>query len=583
MYNDKAVAYKAGVVPLGAQREFSWRNWDAIMGDTAAVHEAPARRAPILPVDERLVDDAYAAYAAPLGERRMVQIVRPFAVMSRHTYSNPMTLPLGPAYLAAVLEKAGYRAGIIDAVGEDIFNIRPSADGTCNVQGLGAEAILERIDPDIGVLGVSMMFSQEWVLHREFIRAAREAFPDVIIVGGGEHGTALPEYVLRDCPEIDYLVLGEGELTFLELVHHLFTGEDPRAVGGVAHIDEAGKFVINGLSRRIGQIDRLPRPAWHLCGVENYFIDNWTMGISMGRNMPILATRGCPYQCTFCSNPTMWTTRYLMREPAEVVDEIEDLIADHGANSIDFFDLTAIVKKEWILAFCAEIERRGVDVAWQLPSGTRSEALDAETLAAIKRTGCRLLVYSPESGSPTTLEKVKKKIKLERAIASMREAVRVGHTVKLNFVIGFPHETLREVRQTLAFAWRMAVVGVDDCNISVYTPYPGSELFQQLRADEIIGELDDAYFNSLLAQFDMTIENAYCVGVSGRTLSRARFLGHAVFYLLAYLLHPSRLVRLVRGLFGQRFQARSLFEQRVSDMVARRQLEARGDGASSGS
>ena len=338
--------------------------------------DRPARTVGAL--DSRHVGDLLARFAAPAGGAGTVQIVRPFAVISRTTYSAPITLPIGPAYLAATLEKAGYSVGIIDAIGEGIYQIVRSRCGDYNLQGLSTNEIIARIKPETRVLGVSMMFSQEWLEHRSFIRAVRQAFPKLTIVAGGEHPTAVPEHVLRDCPEIDYLVAGEGELTFLELVHGIMHGRDIGGIPGVSFIDRAGQFVATGLSRRIVDIDNLPPPAWHLCNVENYFIDNWTMGIAMGHNMPILATRGCPYQCTFCSNPTMWTTRYKMRDVGRVVDEIEFLIKQYKANSIDFFDLTAIVKKEWIIAFCKELKRRNINIAWQLPSGTRSEALDRE-------------------------------------------------------------------------------------------------------------------------------------------------------------------------------------------------------------
>ena len=115
----------------------------------------------------------------------------------------------------------------------------------------------------------------------------------------------------------------------------------------ISFINKESKFVDNGTSRRIEHIDKLPRPAWHLLKPENYFTDYFTIGLAKGnlKNMPILATRGCPYQCTFCSSPTMWTTRYLMRDPKEIVDEIEWLIKEYDANDFEFFDLTAIIKK----------------------------------------------------------------------------------------------------------------------------------------------------------------------------------------------------------------------------------------------
>ena len=120
--------------------------------------------------------------------------------------------------------------------------------------------------------------------------------------------------------------------------------------------------------------------------------------------MPILATRGCPYQCTFCSSPTMWTTRYIMRNPKDIVDEIEWLVKKYDANDFEFFDLTAIIKKSWMLAFCKELRERKIgNITWQLPVGTRSEALDKETLQAIYDSGCAYICYAPESGSEKSL------------------------------------------------------------------------------------------------------------------------------------------------------------------------------------
>ena len=522
--------------------------------------------------DDRHVEDAYSRYGPPPSDTRKVQIVRPYSALSRTTYSAAILPPLGIAYLASVLRNAGYVVGIIDAQGEDIFNIRPSACGNYNLQGLETEDLIDRIDPDTLVLGVSLMFSQEWLPQRDFIKQARKRFPDLIIVAGGEHPTALPEYTLRDCPEIDYVVTGEGELTFLDLVYRLFNGKDVSDSPGVSYIGGNGELVSNGFSNRIKHIDELPRPAWDLCKVENYFQPNWAMGIGMGRHMPILATRGCPYQCTFCSSPLMWTTRYKMRDPKDVADEIEDLVKTYDVNSIDFFDLTAIVKKDWTLAFCDELKSRNLNITWQLPSGTRSEALDEETLTALYETGCRLITYAPESGSVRTLEAIKKKLSLPKLVKSIRTAKRIGHTVKINLVIGFPHETLSDVLKTVFFSLKMAVLGVDDCNISIFSPYPGSELYDQLRNENKLPPPNDEYIVSLLVYFDLTKSVSYCERVSGPKLALLRLLVYALFYPLAYLLYPKRLVSVVKNLFGATFKPSNVFEQRVYDVFARTKL-----------
>ncbi len=284
--------------------------------------------------------------------------MRPFSVYSKTAYSSVMTLPVGPAYIASMLEAAGYSVDIIDAQGESILDLRSAGNGRYKIQGLSTEEIVARIDPDAAVLGISLMFSQEWPLHRELLREIHRAYPDLIIVAGGEHSTAMPELLLESDVGIGYVVKGEGEIPFLELIHRLVTDDPHNDIGGIVYIDREGNYVDGGLSRRILDIDNLPWPAWDKCEVPAYFTGNWSSGIAHGRNMPILATRGFPYQCTFCSNPTMWTTRYVMRDPALVVDEIEHLIETYSANSIDFADLTAIVRTDWILSFCAELERR---------------------------------------------------------------------------------------------------------------------------------------------------------------------------------------------------------------------------------
>src|SRR5262249_42887233 len=159
--------------------------------------------------------------------------------------------------------------------------------------------------------------------------------------------------------------------------------------------------------------------------------------------------------------PEMWTTRYYVRPVAAVVDEIADYVERYRISNIDFEDLTAFIKRDWILAFCAELERRNLRITYQLPSGTRSEALDAEVLSALWHSGCRNLTYAPESGSPRTLKDIKKKVRPERVLESMRLAKELGINVKANLMIGLPDERRRDLLHTLRFGLRAAWIGVD--------------------------------------------------------------------------------------------------------------------------
>lgn len=550
-------------------------------GTSSAAGAQLAPDIPVVPVirkagAQNMMTVAEALEAFPSAHGSKVAILRPPAIFSARAYSTPVSVALGPAYLASLLETAGYKVDVIDAIGEGLQSIRLSEDERFKFHGLNSEEIIARVKPDTEVLGVSMMFSQGWPQMREIIEDVKRAYPDLVIVAGGEHPTAMPEYVLRDSAAIDYVITGEGELAFLEFLHRHFAGDDMRDMPGIAYLEDDDACIYNGLSRRIADFANLPRPAWHLCHVENFFTGAWTHGIPYGRNMLILATRGCPYQCTFCSNATMWTTRYVMRPPNEVIDEIEWLVETYDANSIDFADLTAIVKKDWVLEFCAELKRRGLNIVWQLPSGTRSEALDRTTLQAIYDAGCRLLTYAPESGSEDSLHLIKKKVKLDNLTESLSAAIDIGHNVKINLIIGFPHETRRHCWDTIKFAMKAATLGVHDCLVSVFTPYPGSEIFDDLRIARTITHIDDEYFNDLTLQFDLSVKDSYCQHLAGWETALYRIIGMGLFYSVSFLSHPSRALHLLKVFYKADFQPNTVLEQRLRDMFVSLKLVRSG-------
>ena len=526
-------------------------------------------------LDHRHMDSSFSSFRAPKNDTRIITLCKPFVVFSKNSYSSPVTLPLGLAYLGGVLEKAGYKTKIIDATGgERPIKITRSQDNQYNLQGLNAEEILEKIDPNTFIFGISLMFSQEWLPHRLLIEKIKKKYPKIIIVAGGEHSSAIPEYILRDCPSINYVIKGEGEFSMLEFSYNLFNEKSVGDIPGICFIDEKNKFIDNGLSKRIEHIDKLPRPAWHLLKPENYFNDYFTLGLYSGRNMPILATRGCPFQCTFCSSPSMWTTRYVMRDPKEIVDEIEWLMKEYKANDFEFFDLTAIIKKSWILEFCNTIKNRELNnITWQLPVGTRTESLDEEVLKAIYDTGCHFVCYAPESGSQKSLDIIKKRVKIDKLIKSIRTSVKIGHKAKLNFIIGFPHETVIDCLKTIFFAMYCAIrLGVSDILFSVFAPYPGSELFEKLKKEKKL-KVNDKYFEKLHAQFDITKTDSYCEHVSGKMLIFLRFLGFSLSYITIYISRPKRIYKLLKSVFQKKFFADNLFEQRLYEFYLRTKLK----------
>jgi radical SAM superfamily enzyme YgiQ (UPF0313 family) len=263
----------------------------------------------------------------------------------------------------------------------------------------------------------------------------------------------------------------------------------------------------------------------------------------------------------------MWTTRWYARDPEQVLDEIQAYMEQYGATNFDFYDLTAIVKRSWIIQFTNRILERNMKFTWQLPSGTRSEAIDEEVCRLLYASGCRNMSYAPESGSPEVLKRIKKVVKLDRLEASVLSAVRNGLNVKLNIIMGFPKESRKELGETVRFLARMGYAGVHDMSISLFSPYPGSELYHDLRKAGKIPELSDEYFLGLCAYKDFSQSSSYSDDVTPRVLNMHRIAGFLVFYGIQYAVRPWRVVRLFVNLLQHRQESR--LDKSLQDLARR--------------
>ncbi len=526
----------------------------------------PPFEGPPLPTDAHIAGNEAAAVSAHRAARgRHVTIIRPPAISTRFTYTIGVVLPLGPAYVAATLLEAGHRVAVIDALGEAPLQRGPTREPNLVYHGLSIPEIVDRIDPATDAIGISVMFSQQWPHVADLVEAIHARLPNVAIFIGGEHVAGAWQFVLDNSPAVTACAIGEGEETMVELMEHVAGRRALADVAGIAcRID--GRAQRTAKRQRIRSLDTIARPAWHLFPVDKYHDGGFTYGVNLGRSMPILATRGCPYSCTFCSSPAMWTTRYYVRDVRDVVDEIASYVERYQATNVDFYDLTAIIKRDWILAFCAEIERRGLAITYQLPTGTRSEVLDEEVLSALYRTGCRNICYAPESGSPRTLARIKKKVKPERILRSIRAANRVGIVVKANLMIGFPDETRGELWETVRFGMRLAWLGVEDLPLFPFIPYPAMELYDALRAEGRLPEMSNDYF-AHLGYGDLDSARSFSSHVSSRELAWTRFGGMLAFLVVGYARHPLRILRTLRALITER--STSVVELRLVDMKRR--------------
>lgn len=517
-----------------------------------------------------------------------VTLIRPpvHILVKSMSMLGPMP-PIGIAYVAAALRSVGHDVQMIDAAGEDLHRLEEyeSSVGTMRRIGIPVEEIVARIRPDTQMVGITHMFLHEWPGVRELAEQVKEAFPETLVVVGGENATGFWPWMFEQTDAIDLCVLGEGERTAVELAGRVAEGLPLTGLEGVAlrGVGEA-ESTSTGLPVRLRNLQEIPRPAWDLFPMDRYLNERSFIGVDRGPSMPMLASRGCPYKCSFCSSPNMWTTRYKVREPADIADEIEQYVQDYGISNVDFVDLTAITKRNWTLDLCDVLEQRGLDVTWQLPIGTRSEGIDDEVLDRLKASGCTNITFAPESGSKRMLEVFEKRLDLDHILADIRHAHKLGMVVHVNTIIGHPAEHWKDRWLNWVFLMRAAIAGADTGSAIMFHPYPGSADFERLlEAGEL--KVDETLYYDGLAR-GAPSHHSWNGGISSRSLYICQTVMMASFFVLSNMLHPRRVLHLIRALLGrtpeENFAEQAILTKLRGPMTAKRSGERPSNGKNRG-
>ncbi len=362
-------------------------------------------------------------------------------------------LPLGLGYLAAVLEEKHYEVKVIDC---------PSL----NLTQHELEAELTRHNSDIvGVTASTLTF---WPAA-EIIKTTKKILPNALTIIGGSHVTALPEHTLSALPETDIVVRGEGERTMLELADYASKG-NMKSLDSIAGITyrQNGKMIKTGDREFIQNLDELPHPAYHHFPLEKYSM--------AGKNyLPIITSRGCPFQCTFCLASKICGTRFRTRSPSKVLDELEWLRDTHHAEIVAFYDDSFTFDKKRAEAICDEMKARKFDLPWDCR--TRVDLINKDILVKLRGANCQLIHFGVESGSQKMLEAMKKHTTVEKNAWAIKLAREVGISVAISVVVGYPGETEVELKQTFDFIRKTKPDFVYVCQA---IPYPGTEMLEIL-------------------------------------------------------------------------------------------------------
>jgi radical SAM superfamily enzyme YgiQ (UPF0313 family) len=450
--------------------------------------------------------------------------------------SNLPVPDLGTAYIVASLKKAGHRCDILDAAVGDNNSIHELPGKKLYILGMELENIIAKIPVDVDYVGISCMFTNCWINDLRIIKAIKLKFPSLKIILGGEHTTATSSYILSNHPEVDYCVIGEGEETITELISNLENNLSLYSVAGIALRDKNGKTMITSSRKRLNP-SSLPRPYWDESTLEFYFHHRRGINSNEKKTMVMLATRGCPYTCTFCTNDFMWSPKWIPRVAEDVVDEIKYYVEKYSVEHIDFLDLTILIQKDWMNAFCDLLIEANLKITWAIPVGTRTENLDKDLLVKMKKSGLIRVLYAPESASDETLVMIQKKLSINKFTEVVKESIRAGIDVKINFIIGFPDQNIRQLYKSYIFLWKMMTLGVHDLITLAFVPYPGTQLYKELN---IQYPYSDQSFRIPLNN-NIFHPRSWNKDISDFNLRLLMIFFNLSFYLGQFILRPKRL------------------------------------------
>ncbi|MBU0754268.1 MAG: B12-binding domain-containing radical SAM protein [Planctomycetes bacterium] len=368
--------------------------------------------------------------------------------------------PLGVMYLTSVLRRRGdHEFKLLD------MRLRPTKIEQA------VEAALA-FNPDI--VGFSTL-TLEYTIVKNIARELKARNPEIVTVLGGPHASTDPDDILKN-PDIDYIVLGEGEETFPELVDAVMKNQDPHEIKGIG-FRENGTPVKTTPREAIDNLDGIPFPAWDLLELEAYFkVPTFNVIEAHPHNMGIFTSRGCPYRCTYCHN--VFGKKPRLRSPENVVQEITLLHDRYGIKEFQIIDDVFNVNYERAETIMDMIIDSGMKIYIAFPNGIRGDLVDENLVKKFRKAGVYKVNYAVETASKRIQQMVKKRINLDKVSKAMALTNKAGILSHGYFMIGFPTETREEIKKTIDFA---CASKINTAGFFAVQPFPGTEIWDQIK------------------------------------------------------------------------------------------------------
>ncbi|MBI5871538.1 cobalamin B12-binding domain-containing protein [archaeon] len=371
---------------------------------------------------------------------------------------NRQRPPLGLAYIASVLKREGMRVAILDPL--------PSNEHRTLKKLLD---IIRTITPRI--VGFTATTAQIPLVY-EFARCIKENYPEISLVVGGPHASALPEEAIS-MQGIDAVVIGEGEYTALELFQAILNNKSIETIKGICFKKE-NRIIKTEPRHLISSLDEIPYPARELLDQDWYSKRGSLIRGLWLRTATIIGTRGCPGQCTYCSSNLTFGRKIRRRSVQNVIGEIKELVKKYNIKGLFFCDDTLTTDKRWMSEFCSEIAK--LKLIWACQS--RVSTVNEKMLKEMKDAGCVQIEYGCESGSQKVLNALRKNITVQQIRNAFALTKKARIRAMANFMIGNPEEHIEDVEMSANLSKEL---DADYTEIWITTPYPGSELYRQAR------------------------------------------------------------------------------------------------------
>ena len=413
-----------------------------------------------------------------------ILLIRHPTTFTTGTIAESVAIPVGLLSIASYVEKKGFQVEVYDANIE--FNLDElNKSSERYLIGASWQNIEKRISSkNYDVVGISNIFYAQLPDAIQTARIVKKVLPESILVIGGPHSSAAGEEILREVPEIDIAVAGEGEITFSEILEWKLGMCDIASIRGISY-RKNGQVVTNQRQGLINNLDKLPMPAYHFVDIEKYFKSvefkkgKWVL--KEHKVFPILTSRGCPYECVFCTIHLHMGRRMRNHGIQYVLNNIKYVIDNFAVQHFHFIDDNVSMDRDrfiGILKGIIELNKSGYNIVWQTPNGTRVDTLDEETLKLAKESGLKSIFLSIESGDQMVLDNViHKKLLLEKVLEVASLCKKLKIKAKAGFIMGLPGETKESFKKTIQFAKMLQDKFGIKSAITTAAPYRGTKLY----------------------------------------------------------------------------------------------------------